>query len=812
MPVARRAQGWRANQTGDGNALIGRPLRFRAGNFSIRTKLMLISMAATVAGLIVISSLFLVQDLVITRRELLESVGVCAELIGKNSTTALTAGNAADARGILEALWAEPTVDAAWIYTPDGKLQASYFRDHREPTPSPEHVGQVYSAFRDEHLEVYRPITSNGKLIGAVVIRANLDEIGERYRIYGIMAPLALLAAGACSLLLGGRLMSLITRPILQMTSTAQAVSRDKHFELRVTRTSDDELGELVQCFNTMLDEIQHRDAQLKAHRDHLEIQVAQRTAELTRLNGEITVARDRAEAASRAKSSFLANMSHEIRTPMTAIVGYADIMLEPDQTLSDRQDCLQAVRRNAHHLLELINDILDLSKIEANKMTVERLEVNLPQLVADVSSMIRPRAAEKGLAFELEFVTPLPRTIQTDPLRLKQILMNLLGNAVKFTPRGKVGMKVRVDCSGAEARAIFEVRDSGIGMSSDQLARMFQSFSQADESTTRRFGGTGLGLAISQRLARLLGGSIAVCSEPDRGSVFRLDIGAGPSEGAPMLHDVSEMTQSIREAAEAPAPLRIGGRILVAEDGLDNQRLIAAHLRRAGAEVTIAPNGKVAVELMQRETFDLVIMDMQMPVLDGYGATSRLRSLGFTQPIIALTAHAMPEDRARCIAAGCSEYLTKPIDKDQFLQVVSRLLAGASAAPRPQPKASAAAQPAVLGQTHVSEFSADPDMQALVEGYVQRLPVEVSKLKSLLGQQDMEGLHRIAHQLKGSGGGYGFGPITELAAAADAAIKAGADVERIRAQIDALVGYIREIRGYNVAMEDGHGSRDPGH
>ncbi|MGP1273153.1 MAG: PAS domain-containing protein [Phycisphaerales bacterium] len=393
----------------------------------------------------------------------------------------------------------------------------------------------------------------------------------------------------------------------------------------------------------------------------------------------------ERAETASRAKSEFLANMSHEIRTPLTSIMGFAELLDEEALRDDPRRtaEAVRSIRTNADHLLAIINDILDMSKIEAGRLAIERLRTSPAQIVEEVASLLRPRATGKGVAVRIEYLSPVPATIESDPTRLRQVLMNLVGNAVKFTELGSVTLEVSCDATAEQLRVA--VVDTGIGMSPAQRDRVarFDAFMQADSSMTRKFGGTGLGLRVSSALATLLGGGIAVESALGVGSRFTLTVATGPLDGVPLLEPDSfgiaaapgPRTAAVRRAD--PGPSLQGVRILLAEDGPDNQRLIRFHLERAGAEVSVCGNGLIAAEHIEACTNadrpDIVLMDMQMPELDGYGATARLRHGGFTAPIIAVTAHAMEGDRKRCLDAGCNDYLTKPIDRARLLAVCAR-------------------------------------------------------------------------------------------------------------------------------------------
>ncbi len=409
---------------------------------------------------------------------------------------------------------------------------------------------------------------------------------------------------------------------------------------------------------------------------------------DLRATNAALTEAQRHAEEANLAKSEFLANMSHEIRTPLTAVKGFAEILREHAES-PFAEDAAERVVRNGDHLLAIVNDVLDLSKIESGKLTLASEACSPSEVAEDACRMLGTRAEQKGIELITEICPHAPSCLYTDPMRLRQVLVNLVGNALKFTEQGKVCIQVDSATESTDRGMVrFSVSDTGIGVDPAKLEKIFEPFTQEDTSTQRRFGGTGLGLSISRELVTQMGGAITVCSEPGVGSTFSLLLPLGESSQEAVAS--SRLAKNDTKSFDSDALPLSGRRILIAEDGPDNRRLIEYLLSRAGADLALVDNGQLAVDAMlnseDESTFDLVVLDMQMPVMDGYTAAAMLRRAGVTQPIIALTAHAMAGDRDKALAAGCNDYATKPIDPTALVGLIAGLTADQ---PRPLESAS---------------------------------------------------------------------------------------------------------------------------
>ncbi len=713
-------------------------------DLSIHKKLVIVNSASCLLVSLIVSGFFIFSEVSSVRTSVLDDLFSLANVIGINVQAPLEFMDPGTATEVLSSLSALPRIQQARIYTSDQQLFAQY----QNPSLTNELkedltadiltarilLGQTSCHVGRFDIDVAVPVGNLDAPVGTIVLQSDTSALQAIYFRLLLVIGGILIATLLLSFLLSKILDRYISRPVLALADTMSAICREDNYSLRAARNSEDEIGVLVTGVNSMLDNLELRDAQL------LE-------------------AKQEAEDANRAKSRFLAQMSHEIRTPMNGVLGLAALLLKTELD-KEQKTFVQTIYRSGEALLQLINDILDFSKIEAGKLVLEKVHFNLRGLAEETVELFSNTASEKNVNLSC-FVQPaLPEYVVGDPGRLRQILMNLLGNALKFTRNGDVALTIfpeETDTTGV-AHLRFEVSDSGIGISREKQQKIFAAFSQADGSTTRKFGGTGLGLAICRQLVQLMGGTIGVTSEEGQGSVFRFTIrlAVGRAEAA---------VSSTENAASAEKLQGFSGTVLVVEDNVTNRIVARGMLENIGLKVDMAENGEQAVAASEKISYDLIFMDCQMPVMDGYQATGIIRQRenehgAARTPIIALTAHAMKGDREQCLAVGMDDYLAKPFTEQQLCAVLEKWLPQQCTDTRKNETKEivtdnspvSAVDPSVLESYRAYQQEGEPDIVArLVDIFLKNSPEVLEEMSKACKEREVEQLWKLAHSFKSS-------------------------------------------------------------
>ncbi len=659
-------------------------------NLSIKWKLTIIIMSTSAITLSLASIAFTANDIFTFRSAAVENLKTMTRVVGGASLGALMFDDRLTARENLSALQEVPFIVSACIFDKNRNIFAQFARDGRSETLSSHrrleniHRHTYGHHFDRQNLYMLQPIASSGDIYGSILVHFDLRDMYSRIKKSGVIVGVIILLVLLIALVLSSVFQRLISEPILNLVEAARNVRRSRDYTLRAEKCSNDELGGFIDDFNAMLAEIQIRDQELEKHREHLEDEVAARTAELQQINEKLVEAKESAETANLAKSEFLANMSHEIRTPMNAVIGFTELLNE-SITDSKQKSYLDSIRSGGGNLLTLINDILDLSKIEAGRMEIQYEPVNPNDVFEELKSIFYLKISEKGIEFIIDIDPDIPECLLLDEVRLRQVLFNLIGNAVKFTDKGYIKLSASQEVCEDDDSAVnltIAVEDTGAGVPSESIDSIFDAFRQQDGQSTKRYGGTGLGLAISKRLMEMMKGEIRVKSELGKGSRFEI-----------IFYNVSLAATLVKAGDDDKTfydTIRFDdAKILIVDDIKVNRSLVIAYFEDADILFLEAADGESAVRQARIHRPDVILMDIRMPVMDGYEATRRIKNDSALShiPVIALTASGMKSDREKSKKFGFDAFLTKPVRKSDLIKELMAYIPYTSeTAPEPEP------------------------------------------------------------------------------------------------------------------------------